>query len=149
MTTNSRFTVALHILTAIANNCNALMTSDQIAVSVCTNPVVIRRVLGDLRRAGLVESHAGNRGGWRMLFLPNQINLRHVYDAVQEGLPFALHPQEPNPHCCIGRHIKAALTEVFEGAEEAMKNYLAHVTIADILCCIEERGRRAVLDDPN
>ena len=82
-----------------------------------------------------------------MLFLPNQISLRHVYDAVQEGLPFALHPQEPNANCCIGRHIKAALTEVFEGAEEAMKNYLAQVTIADILRCIEERGRHAVLDE--
>ncbi len=147
MNTNSRYTVALHILTAMANRCNALLTSDFIAASVCTNPVVIRRVLGELRRAGIVESHAGNRGGWRLLYTPDKITLCQVYDAIQNGLPFALHPQEPNANCCIGKHIKAALTDVFVSAESAMKEYLAEVTIADILRCVEDRGRRAILED--
>jgi Rrf2 family protein len=139
MTTNSRFPVALHILTALASRPNALMTSETIAASVCTNPVVIRRVLGDLRRAGIVESHAGNRGGWRLLHSPACITLRHVYEAVQEGLPFALAPQEPNQDCCIGKHMKATLTAIFCGAECALTEYLEQITIGDILYAVEKR----------
>lgn len=142
MTTNSRFTVALHVLTALANRADTLQTSETIAASVCTNPVVIRRVLGELRRAGLVESHAGNRGGWKLLRSPARISLRHVYEAVQEGLPFALPAHAPNQDCCIGKHITATLTAIFCGAECALMEYLEQITIADILRSVEEKERR-------
>jgi hypothetical protein len=48
MSANSRFTVALHILTwmVLVARQREIVTSDQIAASVNTNPVFIRRILG-------------------------------------------------------------------------------------------------------
>jgi DNA-binding IscR family transcriptional regulator len=52
MSANTHFTVALHIVTwmALASQQVEIVTSDQIAESVNTNPVFIRRILGRLHK---------------------------------------------------------------------------------------------------
>jgi DNA-binding IscR family transcriptional regulator len=50
--------MAVHILSLIAVNSNEL-TGDCIAGSVNTNPVVIRRIMGMLKKAGFVEVRPG------------------------------------------------------------------------------------------
>ncbi len=138
MIPNSRFTVGIHILTALAYNRNQPLTSEVIAASVNTSPVVIRRALGALRRAGLVVSQPGNRGGWRLTREPDQITLRDAYNAVQRGSLFASPPKQPNPQCPIGKTICIALSDFFAEAEEAMKDRLAERTIAEVLAHVQE-----------
>ncbi len=133
MNSNSRFAVAIHVLTVLANRSNERITSEYIASSVCTNPVVIRRALGELRRAGLVNSLSGNRGGWRLLKSAQQITLFEVYCSVREGLPFGLAANEPNPRCAIGAQITNQVTEIFLEAESQMAGYFQSVSIGDIL----------------
>jgi DNA-binding IscR family transcriptional regulator len=60
---NSKLTVGVHILALLAMMGETQLTSEQIAGSVNTNPVVIRRLLGLLRTAGYVESTSGPGGG--------------------------------------------------------------------------------------
>ena len=138
MIPNSRFAVGIHILTALAYKHDEPFTSEAIAASVNTNPVVIRRALGDLRRAGLVVSQPGNRGGWRLTREPDQITLRDAYNAVQQGSLFASPPRAPNPQCPIGKTICGALSDFFAEAEEAMKDRLSEHTIADVLARVQE-----------
>ena len=61
---NSRFAVAIHTLLMLATKADGPISSDYIAGSVGTNPVLIRRLMGDLRNAGLVDSRAGATGGF-------------------------------------------------------------------------------------
>lgn len=143
MNANSRFTVALHILTLLAFKQKELTTSAYIARSVTTNPVVIRRIMGELRRAGLVRSQAGNSGGWELLRSPERISMLDAYRAVAEGPLFPLHPQPPNPTCCIGKTIQCALTGFFAEAEAAMQQELSHVTIADVLARVQSPSNAA------
>jgi Rrf2 family protein len=133
MKTNTRLAVATHILTLLAQSDDAPMTSEYIAGSVNTNPVVIRRVLGSLRRARLVASQGGNGGGWRLAGDPEAITLADVYAAVEDESLFPLHHRPPNPNCPVGRHIQDALTRRFDDAAAAMKEELARSTVADML----------------
>ena len=133
MSTNTRFAVAIHILTLLAQRREELLTSEVIAGSVNTNPVVIRRILGALRKAALVDSHGGNCGGWWLLRDPEAITLANVYEAVEDDMLFPLHHRPPNPQCSVGRHIQHALTGHFDAASQAMKSELARTTVADIL----------------
>ena len=132
----SRYTVALHILTWMAQvarkNLDSV-TSNQIAASVNTNPVFIRRVLSLLRNAGLVTVQHGAGVGWNLAKSPDEITLRDVYEAVEQNPLFELHHSEPNPACPIGRGIRPALREFYEKAELAMKQELSRATIADVL----------------
>ncbi len=133
MNNSTRFTVAVHILTLLAQNSAEPVTSEYLAGSVNTNPVVIRRVLGALRAARLVTSQGGNGGGWRLVGDPQAITLRDVYCAVEDEPLFALHHRPPNPHCPVGRHIQGALGGHFAAATRALEAELARTTLADVL----------------
>jgi len=85
MAANSRFAVAVHALAVLAWHTQAPCSSREIAASVATNAVVIRRLLGQLARAGVVEASYGARGGFRLARPAAKISLRDVYAAVEEG----------------------------------------------------------------
>jgi len=134
-TSSSRFAVAIHILTLLTQEPDVPATSEYIASSVNTNPVVIRRTLGGLRRAGLVRSQGGAGGGWRLARDAEAITLRDVYRAVEEEdeAVFPLHHRPPNPNCPVGRHIQRALAVHFAAATRALEDELARRTVADVL----------------
>ncbi len=136
MGANSRVTIAAHALAWMGLSermGGELSTSDQIANSVNTNPVVIRRMLGDLREAGLVESRRGAGAGWRLARAPESITLADLYDAVEGGPVFALHPAPPNEKCPVGHGIQSVLDPIYLNAEKVLRAELARTTVADVL----------------
>lgn len=140
MNVSTRFTVALHILTLLAGAPGQAMTSEYIASSVNTNPVVVRRLLGALRKLGMVSSQPGNGGGWELAVSPEKLTLRDVRRATNEGSPFSMHSQPPNPKCPVGRNIQAALSPIYEEAEQVMEEHLAQTTIHALLHSVRERA---------
>lgn len=140
---NSSFTIAIHILTLLEwqrrRDGGEPVSSSWIAGSVNTNPVVIRRLLGALRKAGLVESRSGSAGGWVLREDARAIELRTVYRLTNSGELFPGHNNEPNPLCEVGRNVRQALNGHFAAAREAMEEELARVTIAGVLENIEKQ----------
>jgi Rrf2 family protein len=128
---NSRFAVAVHIVGFIAYAREEPVTSERIAHSVNTNAVVVRRILGDLRRAGLVETQPGVGGGATLARRPEKITLLDIYRATMEPELLALH-RSPNEGCAIGAGLRAILGEVFCEAQREMERVLARVTVDDI-----------------
>jgi Rrf2 family protein len=137
MNVSTHFTVALHILTLLASQPGEPLTSEYIAGSVNTNPVVVRRLLGTLRKARIVSSRPGNGGGWELACNPGQLTLRDVRRAVEEGSPFSMHTQPPNPLCPVGKRIQGILGPIFCTAERALEDSLAHTTILSLLGSIK------------
>lgn len=146
MSANNRVTLAVHTLVWIemnARHSDDLATSDRIASSVNTNPVVIRRILGQLKAAGLVESRRGPGAGWFLSRDPVAITLADVYDAVEPGSLFALHAAEPNQGCPVGRGIQPALTTLYDRVGRVLRDELAAITIADVFDDVEAHARRS------
>jgi Rrf2 family protein len=136
MSANSRLTIAVHVLVwmALARERGvAWMTSDQVAASVNTNPVIIRRSLGDLRRATLVEVRRGAAAGWSLAREPREITLLDVYDAVEHEPMFAMHRTKPNLECPVGHGIRPALGQVYHEIDQALRRELTRTSIADML----------------
>ncbi|WP_409345667.1 Rrf2 family transcriptional regulator [Paenibacillus sp. MBLB4367] len=129
---NSRLAVAIHILSLLASNPRDVATSEWIAGSVNTNPVVIRRITGMLKQAGLLRTQVGVPGA-ELTRAPSDISLLEVYRAVQpKDELFAIHEQ-PNPACPVGKNIQSALDNVFDDARKAMEDQLAATSVQDIL----------------
>lgn len=137
MNTNQRFAISIHALTLLAASSDPL-TSEMIASSVDTHPVVIRRALAGLRAHGLVRSKPGAHGGWKLLRRPNQIALRDVYRSLDEEDVLTIH-RHPNKYCPIGKNIKVALQNVFDEAQTQMEKSLGNHTVADILEDVRKR----------
>lgn len=132
MSNNSHLTTMIHILTLLANS-EEPVSSSMIAGSVNTNPVTIRRALGRLREAGLVETISGVAGGAVLARPAAQISLAELYQLEREEHFFGLHPSQPNPNCPVGRSIQGILTGIYDHTEQRVVEDLSQVTIADIL----------------
>ncbi len=132
MRTNTQFAIAIHILTLLALANDVQVTSAEMASSVNTNPAFLRRILGDLSRAGLVESQPGVNGGWRLRRAPDAISLLAIYRAVDERHLLAMH-HHPNPNCQVGAVIQSTLETYFGEAETAFEQTLAGQTLAQVV----------------
>ncbi|WP_143088398.1 Rrf2 family transcriptional regulator [Paenibacillus algorifonticola] len=133
MVTSNRFAVAIHIMSLLDLVKDERLTSDQIAGSVNTNPVVIRRIIGMLAKAGLVQTSPGVAGASITRPL-DEISLLDIYRAVQSQTQeelFAIH-DKPNPDCPTGRNIQSSLEEFFAEAQQAMEDKLASIRLSQV-----------------
>jgi len=139
---SSQFTVAVHALAYLGWAAEAwsseLVTSEDLAASVNTHPVVVRRLLGSLREAGLVTSQPGPGGGWRLVRAPDAITLRDVYEAVADDALFAPPHRAPSHVCPIGRTVHRVIGRFCTEAERAMAERLGQFTIADTIDDVAE-----------
>lgn len=111
--------------------------SEYIAKSVNTNPVVIRRLLGQLNQADLVVSQTGANGGTRLARCPNEINLSEVYKAVSCGEVFALHGKAPNQDCPVGKNIEAVLCNLQKEIDRSVDEKLSQFTLQSVFEKVE------------
>ena len=135
MQISSRFTIAVHVLICIEtfkNDCK--VTSDFLASSVNVNPVVIRRLLQQLKKARLINVKRGS-GGAEIKKPLDEITLLDVYNAVEcveEGKLFHFH-ESPNQLCPVGKNIHALLDVRLEEIQKAMEKEMRSVSIQDIM----------------
>jgi DNA-binding IscR family transcriptional regulator len=133
----TRYSVALHILMLIARDTADEATSARMAISIGTNPVVVRRIAGLLARAGLIAVQRGP-GGATLARPPEQITLRDVWRAIhpeREKL-IGVHPRT-NRQDPVGRRMPDMLRARFDAAEAAMLDDLARTTVADLVAQLE------------
>lgn len=140
MKISSRFTVAIHVLSLISLNQNIVSTSEWIAESVNTNPVVIRRVMGKLKKAGLIDIRRG-LGGATLQKNLKDITLLDVYNAVEvveDGELFQIH-ENPNPNCPVGANIQDVLELILVKAQNAMETILKEITMEELVKVLSKK----------
>lgn len=130
MKRNSRLSLALHTLSHMAGDPDKTRTSAAIAKHAGTNPVVVRRVLGRLREAGLLTSEKGHAGGWRLARLPNEISLADVYLALDERL-VAPDDAAETPACSVEHAMQKRVTGVLNEIEQSLIQKLHETSISE------------------
>lgn len=135
MQISSRFTIAVHILICIETFKNDYkITSDFLASSVNVNAVVIRRLLQQLKKAGIINVKRGS-GGAEMAKSPEEITLLDIYNAVEcveEGRLLHFH-ENPSQECPVGKNIHAVLDVRLEEIQKAMEREMRSISIQDII----------------
>lgn len=140
MKISSRFTVAVHILSLITLDRSVVCTSEWIAESVNTNPVVIRRVMGKLKKAGIIDIRRG-LGGATLKKPLQELTLLDVYQAVEvveTGELFQMH-ENPNPDCPVGANIQGVLELILFRAQEAMETVLKEITMEELVQVLNKK----------
>ncbi len=128
-----RLPVATHVLLCIGRfQGEYKTTSTFLAGSVNVHPVIIRKVLGQLRTAGLVEVAAGV-GGAKLTRSPKDITL-----AVEEDEDLFHFQENPNPDCPVGRNIHRVLGTRLERIKQHMREDLARITLEELLDAVDE-----------
>lgn len=140
MQISSRFTVALHIFTCVdAFKDEYKVTSDFLAGSIGTNPVIIRKLLTQLKNAGLITVARGT-GGIDLTRDLSEITFYDVYQAiepVEDGDLFRFH-EAPNPQCPVGRNIHMLLDDKLRDIQNAMESEMKKYTLLDLRTGMQE-----------
>ncbi|MEM8872322.1 MAG: Rrf2 family transcriptional regulator [Pseudomonadota bacterium] len=131
MKRNSRLSLALHTLSHMAGDPTRVRTSSDIAEHAGTNPVVVRRVLGRLREAGLLTSEKGHAGGWLLARDPGSITLADVYLALDESL-IATGDIDHASTCTIEYALHRRVSGVMKEIEQSLIHRLGETTISEV-----------------
>nr|WP_294494110.1 Rrf2 family transcriptional regulator [uncultured Anaerosporobacter sp.] len=135
MQISSRFTIAIHIFACIDTfEKEYKITSDFLASSTNVNPVIIRKLLAQLKAANLVNVVRGS-GGASIARPLNEITFLDIYQAVEcveEGELFHFH-ENPNPDCPVGRNIHHILDDKLQRVQSTMEKELSSITLQDVM----------------
>lgn len=132
MQANGRFTTAIHICIFMQiKGEDKLISSQVLAESVKTNPVVIRRIVAKLRDNDIIGSVAGAKGGFFLKRPAHNISLWDIYQAVRETDLF-YKPKKVNPECIVSVNLSELVDEAYSEAELAMKSALEPVKVGDL-----------------
>ena len=127
MQISSRFTIAVHMLACIDTFQGQFkITSEFLAGSIQVNPVIIRKLLSQLKTAGLIEVKRGPGGTYRAV------------DCVEENSLFHFH-ENPNPKCPVGRNIHFLLDDRLKKVQDVMEQELKSMTLADVKEALDAR----------
>jgi len=132
MSSNTRFSMAVHIMTALAY-LREKASSELLAETVRTNPVVVRRLLGDLNRAGLIRAERGKMGGSSLARNATEISLLDIFRAVMGETELVnLHENPENRVCTVSCKVRGVLSQHLQKAQSLYERELASVSLADI-----------------
>lgn len=144
MQASTQYAKAIHLCIYLNVNHYKLVPSGELADSLMTNAVVIRRLTGLLRTAGIVKTVAGTKGGVTLNRTPDEITLWDLYLATREGELFR-RPTKINPTCLVSSHLGLLVSDSFSQAEQDMKQALSSETIASLTQKLEKKvGKQAM-----
>jgi Rrf2 family protein len=132
MTSNARFSMAVHIMTALAY-LKKKTSSEELSKTVNTNPVVVRRLLGELNRAGLIHAERGKNGGFSLARAPGAVTLLDIHRAVMgdEALVH-LHDNPENRVCPVSCKVRGVLSKHLLKAQNVFEHELDKVSLANL-----------------
>jgi len=129
---STKYAVSIHILSLIALKKETSITSDYIAGSVNTNPALVRRLMSDLKKAGLIQTQT-KIGVTGLLKLPEEISLLEIFKAVENRQDlFAIH-QGTNEACPVGAKIGSVLEHINGKIQSDFEKELQEMHLSDIL----------------
>lgn len=132
MKISTRFSDAIHILAYLNIYQDTKLSSENIAASVMTSPVVVRRIMGALQKAQLITTTHGSPNP-HLAKEPHEISLLDVYYAVEgDKQLFSVDPKT-NPECVVGGNIQKVLSNYYQEAQNAAMGRLARITLEDVI----------------
>ena len=135
MQISTKFTIAVHMLVAAeVFGKDEKITSQFLAASIGSNPVIVRNIMLQLQDAGIIEVKRGP-GGITLTRPLSEITFLDLYKAVETNSEedlFRFH-ENPNPECPIGRNIHSAMDAKLDRIQASMEAEMRGITLADVM----------------
>ncbi|WP_056977197.1 Rrf2 family transcriptional regulator [Lentilactobacillus senioris] len=132
MKLSTRFSDAIHILAYLKIYQNTKLSSEEIAASVVTSPVVIRRLMSKLKAAGLIKTISGTPAPI-LTKSTDQITLLDIYMAVEGDTELFSIDRQTNPDCIVGGNIQQVLTQYYDEVQAATQQKLESITLTQVI----------------
>ena len=105
----------------------------------------LENILGELRHSGIVRSHRGAEGGFRLARAADQVTIADVIRAV-EGPLASVRGGTPEESSYPGA--ASALPRVWIAVRKSLRSVVEHVTLADVASGRLPKPIEKLADDP-
>lgn len=130
---NGLFCVAVHGLIYLDKR-GCMLSSEELAANICTNPARVRKVMARLKKVGLVATRTGNEGGYQLAADPARVTLAQVAEALEVRFV------EPAWHsgvgvdcgCMVASGMAGVMDGLFDELDRRCKAYLAGIRLSDL-----------------
>ncbi|MGM0169653.1 transcriptional regulator [Enterococcus sp. AZ135] len=124
-----QFSDAIHILAYIEiyQGTDAL-SSEMIARSVETNPANVRKIMSQLRKAGLIVTQIGKPNP-TLAKQPEEITLLDIYRSIEGNTNLIQVDPKTNPNCIVGANIQDVLNEKYDELQKKVEAEMNRITL--------------------
>ncbi|MFN7169165.1 MAG: Rrf2 family transcriptional regulator [Pannonibacter sp.] len=141
---DQRFSVAVHAMCVLTFRSPELSNAVFLGENISVNPLIVKRIIGSMVKAGLAEAVLGARGGYRLARAADQVSLWDIYYAVQGSGPFRKRHGMPESNCDEGRAIDRVVYDLYTDLDLVVEARMKQVTLAHILQAAV-KGERVLL----
>lgn len=129
---DSVFSIAVHGLVYL-NHKGGTVNSEELAANICTNPARVRKVMAELKKAGMVETREGHVGGYRFCADADTLSLAQVAEAL--GTHFvtsAWRSGDCDMECLIASGMADLMDELYSELDRQCYKNLEEIKLADV-----------------
>lgn len=131
---NLEFNIAVHLLTFLLKHYDERFSSNELAESICINPVQLRRVTRKLNQHHYLETSRGKFGGYQANDMTANVNLSELFVMFKEDRSEGrLFTGYAGSDCEVSREIGNTMFKFHQKEEELLIHYYQNVTIKDVL----------------
>ena len=135
------FGMAVHALVYL-NHMGRVLSSEELARNICTNPARVRKVMTGLKQAGLVQTKAGHAGGYIFCADAETLTLDTVAEAVDARfVDSAWRSGDADMECLVASGMADIMDSIYARLDSRCRKSLEGITIADIDRRIFGRGK--------
>ena len=128
----SDFCVAVHALVYL-NHKAKVLSSEELAVNICTNPARVRKVMAKLKKAGLLKTREGSEGGYLFTADPGEVSLAAIADVLEiRFVETSWKSGDTDMKCLVASGMAGLMDEVFDDLNEQCRQRLKDVTIGTL-----------------
>lgn len=128
----SDYCVAVHALVYL-NHKAKVLSSEELAENICTNPARVRKVMAKLKKAGFVRTKEGSEGGYLFDQDANKVTLDQVAEALEiRFVDTAWKSGDTDMKCLVASGMAALMDEVFDDLNEQCRKRLREITIGTL-----------------
>ena len=129
---NSSFCVAAHGLVYL-NHKGGIISSEELAENICTNPARVRKVMSGLKKSGLVRTKEGSVGGYEFLGDPSTVSMDKVAQALDiHFVEASWRSGDTDMNCLVASGMANLMDGIFSDLNQCCMKRLSQVTIADL-----------------
>lgn len=129
---NSDFNVAVHALVYLDHK-HTWLSSEELANNICTNPARVRKVLGGLKRAGIISTREGINGGYMLAKPAEKISLKEVGEIIGTNfVKSGWRSGDPDMECLVASGIADVMEVIYGELDGLCKIRLSTISVFDI-----------------
>lgn len=116
---------AMVVLAINGQSCPSCVLAEQLH----SEATLLRRIMGQLARAGLIETREGRDGGYRLLRKPDTITLAEIYTALQISGELCRTMEEATGPHPFGTQMKDAFSGLLTELDQSMLAVMQQHTV--------------------